>query len=173
MRGVAVALALVCGVSPALKAQSSTKSRACEPSLVDSSRYTVSPLYRNCDVDVPAKLKHQPEPPYDFPPGVGCATTELTFVVDTTGKWIPGTQAVEFADDDEYAKVLIKSLSDWRYQPAILNGKPVAQLVYVKFARQNGRVPFSVGRLKPGDVVAPSSRTPSVKPTVCASSRPL
>lgn len=144
---VGVVALVVCDAlhASALSAQGVKNGRPCTPEVVDSTRYAVSPLYRNCDVDTPAKLKREGSPTYRFPQGIRCGIVELTFLVDTTGRVVPGSSSLIMFNDDRYAEVVVKDLKSWRYEPATLAGRPVTQLVFARHARKDDRVPFVVG----------------------------
>ena len=119
--------------------------RPCHPEVVDTQQYGAS-VNRDCDTDRPAILTHEEQPPYRFPRNVSCGIVELSFIVDSSGIIMPSTAALISTNAPEYAMLVVASLSKWRYEPAMLNGKPVAQLVMVRHARPDDRVPSSVDR---------------------------
>ena len=55
------------------------------------------------------------------------------FVVDTTGQVVMGSVTIEAADHPRFAAAVIQALSRWRFRPAELRGRRVAQLVSQPF----------------------------------------
>jgi TonB family protein len=52
---------------------------------------------------------------------------QLEFVVDANGK--PAAFSVKSSTDDKLAMAVVDAVKQWRFQPAELNGKPVATKV--------------------------------------------
>ncbi len=52
---------------------------------------------------------------------------QLEFVVDALGK--PAEFSIKFASDDVLATAVVKAVKQWRFQPAEVDGKPVAKKV--------------------------------------------
>ena len=126
-------------------AQGAASKRNCTPAVIDTVRYGSVPINRDCDVEKPAKLKHDEEPSYRLPKDVQCVVVEMLFVVDSTGKVVTGSASVVTTNDPEYAELMVTSLPKWRYEPARKDKKPVAQLVWTRNPR--AATSFSVGRL--------------------------
>jgi hypothetical protein len=122
------------------------KARECHPAVIDSSLYNAATIKRDCDVDVPAKVKREAKPEFKFPQELRCAIVEFTVVVDSTGAFLPGSVALVSANDADYGALIIKSVPTWRFEAAKLGGKPASQLLFVRHARADGRVPFVVSR---------------------------
>lgn len=53
------------------------------------------------------------------------ALVQLEFVVGTDGK--PAEFSITFAQDDVLAKAVVEAVKQWRFQPAEIDGKPVAK----------------------------------------------
>lgn len=55
------------------------------------------------------------------------AQVRLEFVVDAQG--IPAAFSIKSSPDDVLAKAVVEAVKQWRFQPAEINGKPVAMKV--------------------------------------------
>jgi hypothetical protein len=120
-----------------------TRGRCSVPS-IDSVFARSGPVYRDCEVDRPARLLRDKRPAFDFPRDRNCAIAELVFVVDTAGIPDTLTAMIDYTDTPEYAVRLLQSLAAWRYRPAERRGALVRQLVRERRAYTDGRVPFVV-----------------------------
>jgi TonB family protein len=55
------------------------------------------------------------------------ASVQLEFLVDAAGK--PSEFSIKFATDDVLATAVVKAVKQWRFQPAEIDGRPVAKRV--------------------------------------------
>ena len=112
-------------------------------------------VYRDCAVDRAAKLLTSDIHPEFHPtnPRAQCYSADVEFVVDTMGKPELATARLGKANDDEFATSMLAVLARWKYDPAILDGKRVRQIVSHHQAVSLTRV-----------VVAPGSSLPSQPP---------
>jgi protein TonB len=60
-------------------------------------------------------------------PGHNGAVVQLEFVVDETGK--PAQFSVKSTPDDGLARLVTDAVKQWRFKPAVADGKPVATRV--------------------------------------------
>jgi hypothetical protein len=135
----AIALTL-CGAC----ATRNTAPRTCEPV---SAEFTLEgqSVYRYCAVDRRARLSSRPIP-YSYVPLAGrhrCSRASVDVVVDSTGRPIPETARIVRSTDPNFALAILQSLESARFEPAIKDGQPVAQLVRIESAafgavRQSG-----------------------------------
>ena len=137
--------------------------RKCTPEVIDTVQFGSAPIYRDCDVEKPAKLKHKEKPKYRLADGVPCARVEMLFVVDTSGKVVTGSASLVSTTEPEYALLVLASLDKWRFEPAKREKAPVPQLVLIeqKLSAGSVKVPFVVGRMTAADQVfagSPSTR---------------
>ena len=149
---LAAAIALTVSVQDA-DAQDAKSERKCTPAVIDSVQFGSAPVYRDCDVDKPVKLKHEERPKYRLADGVQCARVEMLFVVDSSGKVVTGSATLVSTTEPEYAILLLASLDEWRFEPAKREKAPVAQVVLVeqKISASSAKVPFTVGRITAED----------------------
>lgn len=146
------------------QAQSSATSQECAPVVADTARFGSAPVFAPCEVQTPAKLKRAIKPMVEFPNRVSCLIAELEFVVDETGAPIRATAVVLNATTAAYGEAVLTRVGQWRYAPAMRDGRPVRTLVVGRLAMQDeSRVAFVVGR--PGEP-APS-RAPAATRTAC------
>lgn len=129
-------LALLLLFATPLAAQKSR--RRCTGEVPDSALVSHGPVYRDCDVDKPARLRTI-DLPLDYNPTTGglgssrCLRAELQFVVDTVGRVEPATVRPGNSNDRGLENALRGSLGQLRYEPARKAGAKVRQLVV--FAR--------------------------------------
>lgn len=153
-------LVLLCCVGAAeLQAQPSGTPPACSVAAVDSAWLASGPVYRDCDVERPAAARTTGRPRFTFPRELSCVIVELEFVVDSTGRPRPETARVVSTNSAEYAELLLETLPRWRYEPARRAGAPVHQVVHVRHARADERLPFVIqGQRPPPRAPAPPCR---------------
>jgi len=108
----------------------------CQLSARDSAFVASEPVYRDCAVDKKANLTNpdvRPDPSAftsaGRPSGSKCYAVELEFVVNTHGAPEVGTARIVRTTDQSFADAWIKTLSSWKYEPALRGGKPVRQIV--------------------------------------------
>ena len=111
----------------------------CALSAKDSVYLAGGPVYRECGVDVSAKLLGTPPRP-DFQPAVDrnttrvCLEAEVEFVVDAQGVPEARTARVTRASDPRFGEALLATVPQTRYQPAQKDGAAVRQIVLRKIA---------------------------------------
>ena len=126
---------------------------------IDTVFASVAPVYRKCEVDRPALAIDTTFVPRGLhSPAQSCLSAVVEFVVDKNG--IPLRQPVKVVQTNslDFARVLLHSISRWRYQPAMKNGHPVRQLVRIEAAA------------RPGPVLGPPQNPASyanIGPTIC------
>ncbi len=117
-----------------LHAQTGTDS--CEQVAADTARFGTQPVYRECAVNKPVKLRKVVERKFDADLGLTCAAATLEFVVDANGRANPTSARVLTTNAGEFAKLLIASLEKWRFNPAELDKQSVAQLVVMDHSQR-------------------------------------
>jgi hypothetical protein len=118
------------------------RTAACTQPELDSLWLVAGPVYRECEVDVPAR----PRDPYLYQPNFtpfgsqSCYDAQVRFVVDTSGAVEPGTVRIVSSNSPQMTNSLLRSVPGWRYRPAVKNGVRVRQAV------EDGRaaVPFQI-----------------------------
>ena len=129
-------LALLLLLTNPLAAQKSN--RRCTGEAPDSALLQQGPVYRDCEVDRPARLRtvnlH-----FDFNPPTGtlgptgCLRAEFQFVIDTIGRIEPTTIRPANSNDRGLETAIRANLAQLRYEPARLAGGKVRQVTV--FAR--------------------------------------
>ena len=157
MRRVLVLAALV---SIAGSAAAQRKGGRCTGEASDSIAGGPSVVFRDCDVDQPAKVRQRIRPAFEpalAAPGDGCYRTELEFVVDTAGRPELAEVRVVSGNSPELAAAVRAALPGLLYTPAVRDGQPVRQLVRYKASlATKGQV--VAGR--PSDPPGPPGRRP-------------
>ena len=138
--------------TPAAEAQQ--KSRECSVDSAAFATHAASGVFRDCDVDKPAKLRNPPTPSYRLPREQNCATATLEFVVDSSGFPDTTTASVIETDDRDFAAAVLKTLPRWRYEPAAHQGRRVSQLVRERRIMEGRRMGITV---RPGEPPPPLS----------------
>ena len=89
------------------------------------------PVFRDCAVQRVASLVSNESHPNFRPdsPRNTCFFADLEFVVDSTGRPESGTARVVRANDDKFGQAILATLSEWRFEPALREGKHVRQIV--------------------------------------------
>lgn len=134
-RQLLLCLVAVVGTVANANAQDAGSKRKCTPAVIDTMHYAAS-VYRDCDVEKPAKLKHEERPDVRNATA-GCIQVDMLFIVDSTGKVVPGTASLQSTNEPDYALLVLASLGKWRYEPARREKAPVAQLVLARHSVQN------------------------------------
>jgi hypothetical protein len=123
----------------------------CVPTRLDSAWLVAGTVYRDCDVDRPARLLNPTVPTNYLPPAdviQRCLTALIYVVVDTHGTPELSTARIARTNAPEFARALLRTAQSWLFQPALKRGVPVRQVV-------------AVGRsLILADAVSPSTCTP-------------
>jgi hypothetical protein len=106
---------------------------SCELSARDSVFTGLRPVFRDCAVQRAAHLVSNTSHPNFRPTAVrnACFFADLEFVVDSAGRPETGTARVVRANDDKFGEAVLATLPEWRYDPALRDGKPVRQIVDV------------------------------------------
>ena len=134
MRLVGVLVLLLLATAP-LAAQ---KAKRCTGEVPDSALLHRGPVYRDCDVDKPARLRTV-DLPIDYNPTTGglgssrCLRAEFQFVVDTVGQVEQATVRPGNSNDRGLENAVRGNLGQLRYEPARKAGAKVRQVVV--FAR--------------------------------------
>jgi hypothetical protein len=124
--------ALLLLVAAPLSAQ--TSKRRCTGEAPDSAALHLGPVYRDCEVDRPARLRTV-DLPVDYNPPTGglggtrCLRAEFQFVVDTTGRAELASVRPGSSNDRGLENAIRGSLPQVRYEPARLAGAKVRQVV--------------------------------------------
>ena len=154
--------ATVCG---AAFAQGESRCTGAAP---DSLLLRTGPVYRDCEVDQPAKRRGK-DPSLDFDLSrvrteLTCLRVSLEFVVDTLGKPEPATVRVVSSDHRDLEAAVLGSLPRLQYVPARRAGYPARQIVsYTRAVAIPGRVAFTVGRIDRAGALPPSGGRPPVR----------
>lgn len=138
MSRACVVLALLLAASSSLSAQ---RAKRCTGDAPDSVAQGTSPVYRDCDVDRTARIRGS-VPRLQMGsslqmPRDGCFIVEYEFVVDTLGRIEDATIKLRRSDDRNMEEAVRASLSELDYMPALIDKRPVRQVVV-------HRVPLSV-----------------------------
>ena len=123
----------------------------CEPKQLDAAWRAAGPVYRECEVDRPARLLN-PTVPTDYLPPANviqrCLTALIYVVVDTSGSPELSTVRVARTNAPEFARALMRRAPSWLFEPARKGAIAVRQVA-------------AVGRsLILADAVSPSTCTP-------------
>ena len=129
--GMLLGAALLSGAACATRGgeQGGERTR-CELKATDSLFASTGPVYRDCAVDRKARLINstqiRPEPVNITP---GCQSVQIEFVVGIDGTPEVGTVRTVRATSSAFASSVIETLSLWKYEPALIDGIPVRQIV--------------------------------------------
>ncbi len=130
MRILLLSITLICLATP-----TSAQRRAvrCTGTPIDP-LVVAGPVYRDCDVDQPARLRGTPPQAAWTPRGADlvdgrCLKAEFQFVVDTLGVPDLSTLQAITANHTGYAEAVRATLAGLRHEPARLGGRPVRQIV--------------------------------------------
>lgn len=110
---------------------------ACTGEPTDSVTMAVTPIYRDCEVDRPAKVRSAIRPffrPASSGLGTQCYRTELEFVVNAEGRPELDDVRVVSGNSPDLAEAVRAALLSVQYDPAILDGQPVRQRVRLKWS---------------------------------------
>jgi hypothetical protein len=117
----------------------------------------LTPVYRDCDVDVAASARETPlsYTPSAVPRTSTCLYAEALFIVNVDGRPEPGSIEIVRNNDPALGGQLASAVRGWRYTPAQKDGQPVRQLV-----RSMRAMAIAVTAV-PAGVVPSASRTQS------------
>jgi hypothetical protein len=127
---------LLLGLAIAAPAAAQKNSKRCLIDPPDSSLLRRGPVYRDCEVDRPAKVLTAMRP--DFQPqsdgsrASRCFSAELEFVVDTLGWAEPTTVRRVSGNSQPLAEAMVNAIATLRYEPAMNESHLVRQLVRYK-----------------------------------------
>jgi hypothetical protein len=124
------------------------------------------PVYEECAVDKKVKLMTTDLAPEYRPTGVpsasrGCLNADVQFVVDTLGHPEMATIRVLKTNEPAYAEAVLALVPRLKYDPAMIAGRPVRQIV-----TESRALGFQVQR-----VVVPAGSGPPPRSSAGASSR--
>ncbi|MEO7458354.1 MAG: hypothetical protein ABIY52_18995 [Gemmatimonadaceae bacterium] len=112
----------------------STSDGGCALQPKDSVYLGSGAVYRDCAVATKVKLVTNDVHP-DFTPsarGNGCYSAEFEFVVNTNGVIDLATARLLRTNNQQLADATLSMLPRLRYEPATIDGKPVAQITTMK-----------------------------------------
>jgi hypothetical protein len=102
----------------------------CDAAPRDSIFAAAGPVYHSCAVDRRAELLTPGPRPDFFPPArTACFSAAIEFVVNQQGRPELETAHVLHANDRAFGDALLSTLANRKYQPAVLHGAPVRQIV--------------------------------------------
>jgi len=135
-----VTLGIACVVSAAACASAgrSPSPVRCVPSELDQAWLAGGAVFRACEVDRPARFLN-PAVNIDFQPPLpplvqSCFAALINVVVDTDGTPEAATARIARTNAPVFARAVLASVPDWRFQPALKNGVAVRQVVSVNRA---------------------------------------
>ena len=127
----------IAGAIAACASSGATSGPKCGLAAADSVYAKRGPVYRDCAVEHRAVALDR-SAHGDFNPisptrgGQSCYSAEIEFVVDTTGTPETETATVVHTNNADFAAAALTAIGRWRYQPAIIQGVPVRQIVREK-----------------------------------------
>lgn len=113
------------------------------------------PVYRECSVDRAARPTGSNRVQFS-PSGQACLRAIVDVVVDAEGRVIPATAQTVRSTDPGFLQALLTSLDGRRYEPAVREGRPVAQLVRIDAAMETRAVVTPLGAPQPSPPRRPS-----------------
>lgn len=152
---------LVCAgaITACATARTGARTTNCPLAARDSVFLVGGTAYRDCAVARRARLVNSGTRP-DFQPSSSrrnaCYSAEIEFVVDTAGVPEVRTARVVTTNDDAFAKAILETVGTWRYEPALLDGAKVRQIVTERRSAQTSVVAVPVGGALPTGPVGPS-----------------
>ena len=133
MHGVSSLLTIVAaaGLACASAGNKPATRESCVLTSRDSAFVGLKPVYRDCAVDRPARfISTDAHPNFRAESRApACYFADLEFVVDSLGKPEVSTARVVRSNYDRFAEAELETLQAWKYEPAVLNGKTVRQIV--------------------------------------------
>lgn len=140
------------------------KTRKCSGSEPDSSWMLLSPVYRDCDVDKPAKMRGSP-PRLNYQPSPSgmrdqCWVAAFEFVIDTTGRIEPTTVLALPGNDVDLQEAVMATFDRMKWEPAKKDGQPVRQLHAYRMTAGVVVRAVQVSSGRPGSVPIPPGPPP-------------
>jgi len=159
---IAIVITTACAKAPPRTA--AERQSACPLTQDDSAFLSRGPVYRECAVDTKAKLITSTAHTSFTPPrsGPSCYAIDLEVVVDTLGRPEAQTAHVIRATDPAFADAVMSGVANWRFEPALLNHRPVRQIAPVGQKASTVVVAVPAGSGPP-----PSSSMRPLRPPTC------
>lgn len=122
---------LAAAIAACASTQAGVKTSNCQIAARDSVFLAGGPAYRDCAVSVAAKrVSVGTHPDVHLPDHRdGCYSVDIEFVVDATGRPETNTARIVRTNSRDVAEAVLAVLGTWRYDPAMLDGQPVRQIV--------------------------------------------
>lgn len=100
---------------------------------IDSSFALGTPVYTECGVERPARVRgRQPTPDFSpRPPVRDCFMAVVEVVVDERGSAVPATARVVRSNDAQFAQAFLNTIPAYRFTPAQKDGLPVKQVIQI------------------------------------------
>ena len=106
------------------------RTATCDAAPRDSIFAATGPVYHGCAVDTRAELLSRgPAPDFHPPTRTACYSAAIEFVVNQQGKPELETAHVLRANDRAFGDALLATLGNRKYEPALIHGSPVRQIV--------------------------------------------
>jgi hypothetical protein len=132
--GVALALGAGCASRRGRGTSGSRSAPVCDRADQDTSHYLHVPLYRACAVYVQARPISTDLRP-DFAPtqrGRTCYAAVIEVAIDARGLPEVGTARVVRTNDARYAQAVLAAVPNVSFEPAVLGGRRVRQIVELR-----------------------------------------
>ena len=138
------------------QAEAPKQQRPCTIKSLDTAVYKDVITYRDCDVDLPAKLISAPRANVALQHDPACVFVELEFSVDEEGHPVKATARALKSNSSNFTRLTLAGLSKWIYAPAMKDGMAVRQAVRSRVSRENPRMLTVVVR-PPHEAMLPHS----------------
>ena len=148
-RTITVAIAAMIVAACATAPRAANRGASCPLMQTDSAFLAGGLVYRECAVDIKARRIPDTKSHLVFTPqasGPSCYAVEVEFVVDSLGKPERETARVVRSTDRNFADAVMATIQDWRYEAAVLNHRPVRQIVLDKQTATVGAVVVASSR---------------------------
>jgi len=125
---------LLCGIAVACASATGGRRATCDLSPSDSVLAQGRPVFRDCNVDRPARFLNNAGARPNLPSSAAsmrsaCYSADLEFVVDSTGRPETATARLVRTNNQDFAQAVLETIGVWRYEPALRDGTPVRQIV--------------------------------------------
>ncbi len=168
---IALTAALACVVAAGLHPSTAQaqKQKTCHGTLPDSAYMETSPVYRDCDVDKPTKIKGNAprvnyQPNFSGVPRDQCWAAGFEFVVDTNGVYERETVRTSPGNEPDLEDAVRATLDQLRFEPARRDNAKVRQVYVHRFV--TGVVVRAVATTRGGAAV-PGPPPAPVRPPKC------
>ena len=131
---------ILCAIAVCAVRAEAQKGAKCVGDRPDSSITVDAPVYRNCEVDLPANMLKPPTPPNRGATFLGaipvgrCLYAGFTFVVDTMGRLELSTVRPHWKNSPEVEETVLTWLQRTHWEPALLDNHPVRQATEIRLA---------------------------------------